>query len=106
MISVKFYCAADKRLLGFDVKGHAGYGNPGEDIVCASVSSAVMLTVNNITDVFNIKAKAKVLKNEVLLKLTEDPDKIGDKLLAGLSLHLKMLCEDFPQAIKVSTIQR
>ena len=31
--------------LGFSCKGHSGYANEGEDIVCASVSTAVQLVV-------------------------------------------------------------
>ena len=39
-------------ITGFKVSGHAGYDDIGKDIVCASVSSAVMMTANLITEIW------------------------------------------------------
>ncbi len=47
----------DSVIIGFSVKGHAEFADEGEDIVCASVSSAVQLVANAITDFFAIKQK-------------------------------------------------
>lgn len=101
MISAEFYRTADNRLVGFDISGHSGMAESGQDIACASVSSAVMLAVNTMTDVFMINAKTAVYENDILLKLKDDPDGAGDKLLLGLLSHLYLLCEEFPEAIKV-----
>ena len=38
------------KLLSVDILGHAGYAEEGEDIVCAAVSSAVMLTTVLLDD--------------------------------------------------------
>ena len=37
-----------KKICGFEISGHAGYANPGEDIVCAAVSVLALNTVNAI----------------------------------------------------------
>ena len=34
------------KLLSVDILGHAGYAEEGEDIVCAAISSAVMLKIS------------------------------------------------------------
>ncbi|MFQ8600843.1 MAG: ribosomal-processing cysteine protease Prp [Oscillospiraceae bacterium] len=44
---------------GFEISGHAGYAGHGRDIVCASVSSAVMLTANAVTEVAGIDADVR-----------------------------------------------
>lgn len=106
MIIAKFYKNGDDKLLGFEITGHAGYRNAGEDIVCASVSSAAMLTCNAVTDVFKLDAKVSVSDNKIMLKLVSDETGEGDKLVLGLMLHLGMISEDFPQCIMVKEALR
>jgi uncharacterized protein YsxB (DUF464 family) len=106
MIVAEFYRTADNRLIGFDISGHADFADFGKDIACASVSSAVMLAVNTMTDVFMIDAKTSVYENDILLKLKDDSTGAGDKLLLGLLSHLYLLCEEFPEAIKVKIVEK
>ena len=106
MITAEFYRTSDNKLIGFSVSGHAGMADFGQDIVCASVSSAVMLTANTITEAFGIKAAAEAYENEILLKLKEDPRGEGDKLILGLLTHLYMLKEEFPKAINVKITEK
>lgn len=101
MIEAQFLTTKDGKLSGFIVKGHAGFANFGSDIVCASVSSAVMQTANTATEIFGIKADASVGENEIKFGLLEESLE-GDKLLRGLKLHLEALSEDYPKTIKVN----
>ena len=55
MIFAEFFIK-NSAYVGFKFKGHAGYDDFGNDIVCASVSSAVQLTANTITEFFGIDA--------------------------------------------------
>ena len=38
------FLTEESRIIGFDAKGHSGYAEEGEDIVCAAVTSAVFHT--------------------------------------------------------------
>lgn len=104
MVIARFYKDPQDRMLGFHVSGHAGFADFGSDIACASVSSAVMMTANTVTEVFKINAKVKVEEDEILLKLLEDNDGSGDKLLLGLLMQLDMLSDEFPGCIKIENI--
>jgi hypothetical protein len=108
MIEAKFFRSSDtEKLLGFVVSGHAGYAESGQDIVCAAVSSAVMLTANSVTEVFALNAKVREEPDgDIYLKLTEDPDGTGDKLLLGLLTHLYMIDKEFPKTIKIGVIDK
>ncbi|SDA29319.1 hypothetical protein SAMN02910447_03021 [Ruminococcus sp. YE71] len=108
MIDAEFYRSGDsQKLLGFVVSGHAGYAEEGQDIVCAAVSSAVMLTANTVTEVFALNAKVREEPNgDIYLKLTDDSDGTGDKIILGLLTHMYMLSKEFPQAVKVTVIDR
>ena len=48
MISIDFF-AAQGALTGFSAHGHADTAPYGEDIVCAAVSSACLLTANTLS---------------------------------------------------------
>ena len=59
MTEVTFHTEAS-RIVGFEVKGHSGYAEEGEDIVCAAITSAVRLTEATINDVLGLEASVKV----------------------------------------------
>jgi len=48
MIEVTIYKTKGHEYAGFDVEGHAGYADKGQDIVCAAVSMLVINTINSI----------------------------------------------------------
>ena len=47
MTKIVFYRSGGS-FYGFEEKGHTGYGEAGEDILCAAISSMTMLLVNTI----------------------------------------------------------
>ena len=102
MIRAEFYRSGSERLKGFRLSGHAGLAEYGQDIACASVSSAVMLTVNTLTEAFKIDAEVRVEENVISLKLGNDESGQGDKLLLGLLTHLYFLSDEFQGRIKIT----
>ena len=100
MIIAKFKRSKGK-LTGFSVSGHSGFSEAGSDIVCASVSSAVMLICNAITEVYKLNAKIEAGDNVISC---DCPD--GEKLIEALRLHLSALSEDYPEniSLKISEV--
>ena len=101
MIRAEFYRTKANALKGVRISGHAGMAEYGYDICCASVSSAVELTANTLTDVFKIKSEVRVEENEIIIKPEEDSNGDADRLLLGLLTHLTFLSEAFPGRIKI-----
>lgn len=102
MIEARFSCRGG-RICGFSVSGHAGYAARGEDIVCASVTSAVQLTANGVTETAGIPAKVTAKENRVTLALPDgcnNPAALA--MLAALRLHLKLLAQDYPNTIVIA----
>lgn len=79
---------------GFEVSGHAGYGEAGNDIVCSAVSSAVMLVCNTVTDFFGADADVTVEENRIILRLNSS-DKPSEKLLESFHVHMETIAEDY-----------
>lgn len=101
MIKVKFYLS-DSFISGFEISGHSGSADAGEDIICASVSSAVYMTANTVTDVLFLEPDIQVEDGFMSLRLT-DKSSDAQTILKGLRLHLESLAGDYPKNIKVTT---
>ena len=106
MTTVTFH-SEGSRLESFEVKGHSGYAQEGEDIVCAAFTSAVRLTECAINDVLGLEAAVKVREKDasITLKL---PAKLGQTnestcqaLLTALMVHFVQLAEEYPDYISV-----
>ena len=52
MIRATFYKEGDL-LKGFEIKGHSGYADEGEDVICATVSSAAYMAANTVTEIID-----------------------------------------------------
>lgn len=100
MIHAEF-TKTEGKLTAFSLNGHAGYDEFGKDIVCASVTSAVQLTANAITEVLKLPAEVKVLDNQIKLKLPQECAGQAQSFMDALLLHLTILSEDYEGTIKV-----
>ncbi len=81
-------------MTGFEISGHSGYGKEGEDIVCASVSSAAYMAANTVTDVIGDEADIDRSDGYMKLMLREGSEK-SEAVLEGLLLHVKNLSQDY-----------
>ncbi len=81
------------------INGHAMYDDYGKDIVCSSVSSMVILTINLILkiddSVIEYENKNTVVTINILKK-----DELINKILYNLIDMLKELSEDYSKYVK------
>ena len=106
MTEVIFHTEAS-RIVGFEAKGHSGYAEEGEDIVCAAVTSAVRLTECTINDVLGLEASVKVRQKDASISL-KLPGSLGQTnestcqaLLTALMVYFTELREEYPENISV-----
>ena len=83
-----------------EISGHANYDEFGKDIVCASVSSIVMTTVNSILSIDDSSINYVDDGDKIIIKKLNDND-IVDKLLNTMILILKDLEKQYKKNIKV-----
>lgn len=88
---------SDGKFKGFSVSGHSGYSRSGSDIVCASVSSAVMLICNLATETYGFSAEINAGESSISMKSHDD----ASKLIEALYEHLKSIAEEYPKNITV-----
>lgn len=82
------------------INGHAGYDDKGKDIVCASVSSIVITTINGIIEIDPDAIEYSDLDNELVIKKIKE-DETVNKLLNNMILLLENLEKDYKDYIKI-----
>lgn len=83
-----------------EIKGHANYDDYGKDIVCASVSSIVITTINAIIEFDPESIYYENLNNRILIEKLKDDD-ITNKLINNMIELLEELEKSYKDNIKI-----
>ncbi len=86
----------------FEISGHSGSAQSGQDIVCAAVSSSAYMAVNTITEILGQNVEADVKDGYMKVRLCGE-NKAAQDILKGLQLHITELSKDYPDFIKITT---
>ena len=82
------------------IKGHSGYGESGSDIVCASVSSILITTVNALLSIDEDCISYE--ENDAYLNIKiKKHNEIIDKLIDNMINLLKELEKDYKKFIEI-----
>ena len=83
-----------------EIKGHANYDDYGKDIVCASVSSIVITTINAIIEFDPESIYYEEKNNRILIEKLKDDD-ITNKLINNMIELLEELEKSYTDNIKI-----
>lgn len=106
MTRVTFSSRGDM-LLSVDILGHAGYAEAGEDIVCAAISSAVMLTHALLFDVQKIPVDTVIEDDGAHIRITLPQGRAltrGQDALRALRLHFTELEQNYSDFLNVMEV--
>ena len=91
-----------KRLVGFDIQGHADYAPHGEDIVCSAVSILAITTVNSLLE----QVGQVLVKSDDGLVSVKLPDDLNEEqrlkaqvILKTLLIGLNGVSLEYPQYV-------
>lgn len=90
----------EKTISKITISGHANYDDFGKDIVCSSVSSIVITTVNGILEIRPNYLTVTEKKDMMMIQILED-DEICLKLIQNMISLLEELSESYPKNIIV-----
>ena len=82
------------------ITGHANYDVYGKDIVCSSVSSIVITTVNGILSIDSDYLTVTEKKDQMMIEVHRS-EEIGDKLIQNMIYLLEELSQNYPKNITV-----
>lgn len=95
------------RLVGFDVKGHADFGEAGHDLLCAAVSGIVTAALNTFQEATDFGDRVQIRCNEgdVSLRVEQSLETVQQTvcqtLLLGLQINMEQLEKKYPDHIGV-----
>ncbi|QUI23430.1 ribosomal-processing cysteine protease Prp [Vallitalea pronyensis] len=96
MINVNVY-SKEKCIQGFELSGHAGYSEYGNDVVCAAVSVLVINTINSIEnftdDLYDCSTDEQI--GYISFKLTDDGGNDSQLLLKSMLLGLESMRDEY-----------
>ncbi len=95
------------KLLSVDILGHAGYAEEGEDIVCAAISSAVMLTHALLFDVQHIPVDTLIEDEGAHIRITLPQGaglERGQDALMALKMHFAELGQNYSDFLNVMEV--
>ncbi len=97
MVSVTILKDQKNLCRGFETKGHAGYADKGEDIVCAAVSVLTINTVNSLeqftTDPFVLHSDEEA--GLISVRFEKEPGEAAALLLSSYELGISGIAESY-----------
>ena len=116
MTTITFY-KSDGFYYGFEEAGHTGYGESGDDVLCAALSAMTMLIINAIevayaSDVdYTIDDKTtdiKLIVKSAIPKYEKDEKKqyAAQGLIQAYFFQLMDLVEDYYEFLDVKEVER
>ena len=93
--------------LGYYCFGHSGYAKAGNDIICASISTAVQMTATGITAIKKIKAEVVVVEERAQFSLVlNEPVKEAQDMIEMLYVTIQDLVKQYPKYVKLEVIEK
>ena len=94
MIRVKFY-RKEGRFFGFQLKGHAEYAEPGEDILCSAVSALAINTVNSLEELTRDRIIAEEHDGMLRAKISGKVSETSHILIRSLQIGLCNIYKEY-----------
>ena len=103
MTKITFYEKDDGSIIGFQSKGHAGYGMKGTDVVCASVSALIINAMNSIESLTHDKFRQDVndRRATIQFEMTEGISDESQLLLQSLRLGITEIAKAYPGNVSI-----
>ena len=103
MIKFTTVTNTDGKITQFTVNGHSGFAESGSDIVCASVSSVVWLTINGI-EKQNLAKLSYEQRDGFVKCIFSDKSDGADLLLDSLVMFITELEKQYKEFLKFTQI--
>ena len=104
MINVRIYVNSEDDIEGFCVKGHAGAGTEGNDIVCSAVSTVAYTVIGSLQELAGIDG-AEIKEGLMKFRIPTDilPDKVDlvSVIFAVMEVGFQQIAASYGSYVKV-----
>ena len=85
---------------GITISGHAGYAEPGKDIICAGATALTETLVKSLEDLTEDEIEYDISSGRADIKY-KDLSERGQLLVDSFFLGICLIAADFPDYIKI-----
>lgn len=82
------------------VKGHANYAEPGQDIVCAAISTLTQVFIASVEELTAAKIKTAQTGGYMEIVIEESTER-AQVLLDSFLLGCRMIADEYPDNVRV-----
>lgn len=106
MTRVVFTRAADGMIAAVDLRGHAGFADEGEDIVCSAITSAIQLAHILLDDIRGLVFDTIVEQEGTFIRivLPWDAREAAQDVMEALRIHYREMQENYAEFITVMEV--
>ena len=106
MIKVKIFKESAGRIAGFEVAGHSGTAERGQDIVCAGVSSLAQTALLGLGEHLHRDMDYSVACGKLKMQLKGAPDELTEAILQTMLLGLMEIQKLSPEGVRIHEQRR
>ena len=92
--------AVNVRMDGITIEGHAGYAEPGKDIVCAGVTALVQGLIRSTEDLVSDKISYEISPGRVDIHYG-DLSEAGTLLVDSFFIGVCLIADEFPEYVRI-----
>lgn len=106
MTRILFSRGEDGQIASVDLRGHAGFADEGEDIICAAITSAIQLTHVMLEDIQKLVFDTEVEQEGTHIRLSfpTEAREEAQPMLEALRVHYNELQENYAEFIQVMEV--
>jgi len=106
MIKIDLFKNEKNLIVAYEVNGHAGYAQEGQDIVCAAVSVLTMAAINGIEEHLKRDLAYECSDGQLKVTLKQTPDDLTQAVLVTMEMGLKDIAEQYPKRVRIKEHRR
>ncbi len=95
-------------ITGYQVSGHAGYAEAGQDIICSAVSALTQAPVMGLERYLKLQPSYTFNEDDGVLKvaLNSAPDGLTQAILETMACGLESIARQCPQYVRIKEHRR
>lgn len=90
-------------ICGFQVKGHSGFAESGQDIVCSAISTACQMALVGLQEVLKLKVSSEIHDGFMLVELDKAmlQNESAQNILSAMEKTLESIAKDYVRFVKM-----
>ncbi|MDO4179193.1 MAG: ribosomal-processing cysteine protease Prp [Phascolarctobacterium sp.] len=92
----------------YEVSGHAGYAEEGQDIICSAVSALTQTPIYGLTNHLKLKPEVEINQDQGFLRvvLKEESNELTEAILETMLMGVESIARQCPKYVRIHQHRR